>query len=121
MVIATTNDPATPYEWGKALSEQLESGVLVTYRGEGHTIYAQGSGCIDDLVDAYLVGLAVPAEGSVCGRGAPPPVSADQEDSAGTLWYWVVGLALFALAVVFLALAFVKHRRQAEARERAIS
>ena len=121
VVIATTNDPATPYEWGKALSEQLESGVLVTYRGEGHTIYAQGSGCIDDLVDAYLVGLAVPAEGSVCGRGAPPPVSADQEDSAGTLWYWVVGLALFALAVVFLALAFVKHRRQAEARERAIS
>lgn len=73
VVIATTNDPATPYEWGKALSGQLESGVLVTYRGEGHTIYAQGSGCIDDLVDAYLLGLAVPAAGTTCGDGPPPP------------------------------------------------
>lgn len=73
VVIATTNDPATPYEWGMALSEQLESGVLVTYRGEGHTIYAQGSSCIDDVVDAYLAGLAVPGPGTTCGNGPPPP------------------------------------------------
>jgi pimeloyl-ACP methyl ester carboxylesterase len=73
VVIATTNDPATPYEWGEALSQQLESGVLVTYRGEGHTIYAQGSGCIDEVVDAYLVGLAVPGPGTTCGDGPPPP------------------------------------------------
>ena len=122
VVIATTNDPATPYEWGKALSEQLESGVLVTYRGEGHTIYAQGSECIDDLVDAYLVRLAAPAEGSVCGRGAPPPESggpalppatgeSGPEESAETFWYWVIGLPLFALAVAFVVVAFVKHRR----------
>ncbi|HQW52094.1 MAG TPA: alpha/beta hydrolase, partial [Tepidiformaceae bacterium] len=103
-------------------SEQLESGVLVTYRGEGHTIYAQGSECIDDLVDAYLVRLAAPAEGSVCGRGAPPPESggpalppatgeSGPEESAETFWYWVIGLPLFALAVAFVVVAFVKHRR----------
>lgn len=73
LVIATTNDPATPYEWGKALSEQLDSGVLVTHRGEGHTIYAQGNKCIDSLVNAYLLALAVPAAGTTCGTGALPP------------------------------------------------
>lgn len=73
VVIATTNDPATPYEWGKALSQQLSSGVLVTHRGEGHTIYAQGDACIDGVVNAYLLTLAVPAAGTSCGTGAPPP------------------------------------------------
>ncbi len=77
-MIATTNDPATPYEWGKALSEQLESGILVTHRGEGHTIYAQGDKCIDDVVNAYLLNLAVPAEGISCGNGPPPPGEAAQ-------------------------------------------
>lgn len=81
IVIATTNDPATPYEWGKALSEQLESATLVTYRGEGHTIYAQGSNCIDDLVNAYLLTLAVPAEGTTCGNGPPPPDGSQPGDA----------------------------------------
>ena len=73
VVIATTNDPATPYEWGRALSRQLDSGVLVTNRGEGHTIYAQGSTCIDSVVNAYLLTLAVPAAGTTCGTGPLPP------------------------------------------------
>lgn len=73
IVVATTNDPATPYEWGRALSQQLESGVLVTHRGEGHTIYAQGNACIDSVVNAYILTLAVPAVGTSCGNGPPPP------------------------------------------------
>ncbi|MFN8617111.1 MAG: alpha/beta hydrolase [Dehalococcoidia bacterium] len=73
VVIATTNDPATPYEWGKALSQQLSTGVLLTHRGEGHTIYAQGDSCIDTAVNAYVLNLAVPAAGTSCGTGAPPP------------------------------------------------
>lgn len=73
VVIATTNDPATPYEWGKALSQQLSTGVLLTHRGEGHTIYAQGDSCIDAAVNAYLLTVAAPAQGTSCGSGAPPP------------------------------------------------
>jgi hypothetical protein len=73
IIIATTNDPATPYEWGRALSEQLESGTLVTHRGEGHTIYAQGNACIDEVVNNYLLNLAVPAAGTTCGNGRLPP------------------------------------------------
>lgn len=60
MVIGTTNDPATPYANAVSLAKQLSSGFLVSYEGEGHTIYAQGVTCIDDTVDAYLISGTVP-------------------------------------------------------------
>ena len=66
MVVATTNDPATPYAGGVALSKQLSSGVLVTHKGEGHTIYAQGDSCIDSTVDAYLISGTVPKADPMC-------------------------------------------------------
>ena len=55
MVVGTTNDPATPYEWAVSLADQLESGFLLTYEGEGHTGYNKGSDCVNDAVDDYLV------------------------------------------------------------------
>ncbi|PZQ90561.1 MAG: alpha/beta hydrolase [Leifsonia xyli] len=66
MVIGTTNDPATPYANAKSLAKQLSSGFLVTYNGEGHTIYAQGVSCIDDTVDAYLISGTVPRADPQC-------------------------------------------------------
>ena len=61
VVVATTNDPATPYESGVALAKGLKSGVLLTYEGDGHTAYHGGQNtCIDDQVDAYLLNLTVP-------------------------------------------------------------
>lgn len=66
MVVATTNDPATPYAGGVSLSKQLSSGVLVTHQGEGHTVYAQGDSCIDDVVDAYLLAGTVPKADPMC-------------------------------------------------------
>lgn len=66
LVVSTTGDPATPYENGVVVAERLESGVLVTNEGEGHTIVFQGNGCIDDLVTAYLVDASVPDEGITC-------------------------------------------------------
>jgi pimeloyl-ACP methyl ester carboxylesterase len=66
MVVATTNDPATPYAGGASLSKQLSSGVLVTHQGEGHTVYAQGDNCIDGTVDAYLINGTVPASDPMC-------------------------------------------------------
>jgi len=61
LVIGTTGDPATPYRWAEALASQLESGVLVTFEGEGHTAYGQ-SPCIDEIVDEYLLDGTVPVE-----------------------------------------------------------
>jgi pimeloyl-ACP methyl ester carboxylesterase len=66
LVIGTSNDPATPYANAVSLSTQLDSGVLISYEGEGHTIYAQGVPCVDDTVDAYLLSGTVPDEDPQC-------------------------------------------------------
>jgi pimeloyl-ACP methyl ester carboxylesterase len=66
VVIGTTRDPATPYEWSQALSTQLRSGRLITYEGDGHTAYKTGSACVDRLVDRYLISRTAPADGVRC-------------------------------------------------------
>jgi hypothetical protein len=67
LVIGTTGDPATPYAWSQALASQLDSGVLLTYDGEGHTAVGGGrSDCIDRAAVDYLVRLIVPPAGTVC-------------------------------------------------------
>jgi pimeloyl-ACP methyl ester carboxylesterase len=66
LVVSTTNDPATPYESGVRTAERLESGVLVTYEGDGHTVVGTGVPCIDDIVAAYLVDLEAPDDGVTC-------------------------------------------------------
>ncbi|WP_231494816.1 alpha/beta hydrolase [Cellulomonas sp. KRMCY2] len=66
LVVGTTGDPATPYEWSVALAEQLESGTLLSWEGEGHTAYGRANDCLNDAVDAYLVQGVVPADGLVC-------------------------------------------------------
>jgi pimeloyl-ACP methyl ester carboxylesterase len=66
LVIGTSNDPATPYANAVSLSEQLSSGVLISYEGEGHTIYAQGVSCVDDTVDAYFIDGTVPDSDPMC-------------------------------------------------------
>jgi TAP-like protein len=64
--VGTTRDPATPYAFAKNLAAELESGRLLTYVGDGHTAYEEGSRCIDDAVDAYLVDGHLPADGTRC-------------------------------------------------------
>ena len=66
VVVGTTNDPATPYEWSVSLAEQLSSGVLVTRVGEGHTGYNKGNSCVDRAVEAYLLRGTVPEDGLRC-------------------------------------------------------
>ncbi|MBP5803766.1 alpha/beta fold hydrolase [Microbacterium maritypicum] len=66
VVIGTTNDPATPYEWSESLANQLEEGVLITRVGEGHTGYNKGNACVDDAVEAFLLDDVVPEDGLRC-------------------------------------------------------
>ena len=66
MVVGTTGDPATPYRWAQSLAKQLESGTLVTYRGEGHTAYGTGNACVTRTVDDYLLRGAVPSSDPQC-------------------------------------------------------
>ncbi|MCC3283137.1 alpha/beta hydrolase [Arthrobacter caoxuetaonis] len=66
LVLGTTGDPATPYEWSQALAGQLDSAVLVTWEAEGHTAYGRGNQCIADAVDDYFIDGTVPQDGLVC-------------------------------------------------------
>ncbi|MCW2751450.1 MAG: hypothetical protein JWR83_2560 [Aeromicrobium sp.] len=66
VVIGTTRDPATPYEWAQSLAKQLSSGVLVTRVGDGHTAYGSNNPCITKAVDNYYVSDTVPKNGLVC-------------------------------------------------------
>lgn len=66
VVIGTTNDPATPYVWAEGLAATLDSGVLVSWEGEGHTAYGRANDCLADAVDAYLVDGTVPDDGLRC-------------------------------------------------------
>ena len=66
LVVGTTGDPATPYAWSEALAKQLDSGVLVTWEGEGHTAYGRSNACLTSVVDDYFVDGKVPAEGTRC-------------------------------------------------------
>ena len=66
VVIGTTRDPATPYEWAVHLADQLDSGVLVSRDGDGHTGYNAGNDCVDTAVEDYLVDGTVPKDGLSC-------------------------------------------------------
>ncbi|MEG8105902.1 alpha/beta fold hydrolase [Actinomyces sp. CCUG 33915] len=68
LVIGTTGDPATPYEDAVALADQLDSGQLLTWEGNGHTAYASsGSGpCVTKAVDTYLLTGTMPKKGLTC-------------------------------------------------------
>ena len=66
LVIGTTGDPATPYQWAVNLAGTLASGVMVTYNGEGHTAYNRSNDCVLDAVDNYMIKGTVPAADPQC-------------------------------------------------------
>ncbi|WP_327704156.1 alpha/beta hydrolase [Streptomyces decoyicus] len=66
LVVGTTRDPATPYNWAKALASQLSSATLLTYEGDGHTAYGRGSDCIDTAINNYLLNGTVPPKNKHC-------------------------------------------------------
>ncbi|MCW4466851.1 alpha/beta hydrolase [Glutamicibacter sp. MNS18] len=66
LVIGTTGDPATPYQWAESLARQLDGGMLLTYEGHGHTAYGRSNDCITQAVDGYLIDGELPQEGTRC-------------------------------------------------------
>ena len=66
LVVGTTGDPATPYAWSKSLADQLDSGQLLTWEGNGHTAYGGDAPCVNDAIDAYLLSGTMPKEGLTC-------------------------------------------------------
>ncbi|MEU4581762.1 alpha/beta hydrolase [Kitasatospora aureofaciens] len=66
VVVGTTRDPATPYDWARSLAGQLESGRLLTYDGDGHTAYGRRSTCVDGAVNRFLLTGEAPEQDRRC-------------------------------------------------------
>jgi pimeloyl-ACP methyl ester carboxylesterase len=65
LVIGTTGDPATPYDWSVELAASLAAAQLYTVEGDGHTAFLSIP-CVDDVVIDYLVDLDLPGPGAGC-------------------------------------------------------
>ncbi|NEK58831.1 alpha/beta hydrolase [Geodermatophilus sabuli] len=65
LVVGNSGDPVTPLPGAVDLAEDLTSGVLLTWQGQGHTSYPKTE-CVTAAVNAYLIDLTVPAEGTTC-------------------------------------------------------
>ncbi len=61
LVVGNTYDPATPLQWAQLLADRLADAHLVVWESDGHTAYRNGSQCVDDAVNAYLLEGALPA------------------------------------------------------------
>jgi pimeloyl-ACP methyl ester carboxylesterase len=66
LVVGNTHDPATPYQGAINLTAALGSAELLTWDGQGHTAYMNGSKCIDDYVNAYLLKGQLPPPNTTC-------------------------------------------------------
>ena len=65
LMVGTTGDPVTPYQWSVDLAKELTGGVLLTWQGRSHVAYFY-SPCVRDIVQAYLVVGTPPAPGTTC-------------------------------------------------------
>ena len=67
LVVGTTGDPATPYSQAQSLAGKiLNDAFLLTYNGEGHTIYGQRVTCVDNAVDKFFLTGELPARDPNC-------------------------------------------------------
>ena len=71
LVVGNQFDPATRYEGAVTVADLLPNSALLTVHGWGHTSLFL-SQCADDAITRYLVGLVVPAPGTVCEQDRVP-------------------------------------------------
>jgi pimeloyl-ACP methyl ester carboxylesterase len=65
LVVGNAGDPVTPLPGAQDMAEDLDSGVLLVWQGQGHTAYPKTE-CISGAVNAYLIDLTVPVDGLTC-------------------------------------------------------
>ena len=66
LVVGNLHDPATPYQGANDLAKTMGNAELLTWNGEGHTSYLEGSTCIDNYVNAYLLDGTLPPANTTC-------------------------------------------------------
>ncbi len=68
LVIGNLHDPATPYQGAKDLTATMGNAELLSWNGQGHTSYLQGSTCVDNYVNHYLIAGQLPPDNTTCPR-----------------------------------------------------
>ncbi|MFJ6655434.1 alpha/beta hydrolase [Streptomyces sp. NPDC091377] len=68
LVVGNTGDPATPVEGAQRMADELGKGVgvVLTWKGEGHGAYGNGSDCVDSAINTYLLEGRTPKDGTTC-------------------------------------------------------
>jgi pimeloyl-ACP methyl ester carboxylesterase len=66
LFIGTTNDPATPYEWSKNTLTHFPASRLITFNGDGHTVFGNGERCVDSAVTELFVENIFPQDNKEC-------------------------------------------------------
>jgi pimeloyl-ACP methyl ester carboxylesterase len=66
LVVGNTHDPATPYRGAQDLARDLGNAELLSWDGQGHTSYREGSTCVDSAVNQYLLALKLPPPNTLC-------------------------------------------------------
>ncbi|WP_300008944.1 alpha/beta hydrolase [Pseudonocardia sp.] len=71
LVASSTGDPATPYEDGVSLAQQMGARLL-TVENDSHTVVLQGiNACADEVTTRYLVDRTLPETDPTCAREVP--------------------------------------------------
>lgn len=71
LVVGNYYDGATDYRGAQAVARQLPNSRLLSYAGWGHTAYGVTK-CITDHMNAYLLDVKLPPEGTVCAANPNP-------------------------------------------------
>ncbi|GAA1391974.1 alpha/beta hydrolase [Luteococcus peritonei] len=66
LVLGATGDPATPYRNAQLMADKLDSAVLLTWKGAGHSVWDLGNDCAKNAVTAYVNKGTVPKDKTVC-------------------------------------------------------
>ena len=66
LVLGNIHDPATPYQNSQKLVSIMRNAELMSWNGQGHTSYLQGSSCVDTKVTAYLTAGTLPPADTIC-------------------------------------------------------
>ena len=75
LVLNATLDPATPFQEGKSVYENLADGYHIYVEGGVHSIYGWGNSCPDDYVTNFLVDGTVPSQRETVCQWDPSVIS----------------------------------------------
>ncbi|MBE7186793.1 alpha/beta hydrolase [Jatrophihabitans endophyticus] len=66
LVLGNLHDPATPYQGALDLAKTMGHAEVLSWNGEGHTSYLEGSSCVNGYVNSYLDTLKLPPQHRTC-------------------------------------------------------